>query len=138
MKAGKEHKVPLSAAAVALLRGLPRERDNPFVFIGAQQPGLSEATMARLLRHRLHRTETIHGFRSSFADWAHEQTAQPNIVIEMALAHSVGSAVEKAYRRTDLFNKRRQLMEQWGKYCITAPAPRAATVTPLRPRAEVS
>jgi integrase len=134
MKAGKEHKVPLSAAAVALLRGLPRERDNPHVFIGSQQPGLSESAMARLLRRRLHRTETIHGFRSSFADWAHEQTpAQPNIVIEMALAHSVGTAVEKAYVRTDLVNKRRQLMEQWAKYCTTAPARRAATVTPLRP-----
>jgi hypothetical protein len=61
----------------------------------------------------------------------------PNHVIEMALSHSVGTAVEKAYRRTDLFNKRRQLMEQWGKYCTTAPARRAATVTPLRPRASV-
>jgi integrase len=138
MKGHKEHRAPLSAAAVALLRGLPHERDNPHVFIGMRQPKLSEATMGRLFRDRLHRSETIHGFRSSFADWAHEQTAQPNHVIEMALSHSVGTAVEKAYRRTDLFAKRRQLMEQWGKYCTTAPVRRAATVTPLRPRADVS
>jgi integrase len=117
MKGGKPHKVPLSAAAIAVLRGLPRERDNPHVFIGMRQPKLSEATMGRLFRDRLHRTETIHGCRSSFADWAHEQTAQPAHVIEMALAHAVGNAVEQAYRRTDLFAKRRQLMEQWGKYC---------------------
>jgi integrase len=138
MKGGKQHKVPLSAAAVAVLRGLPREADNAFVFVGSRQPGLSEATMGRLLRDRLHRTETVHGFRSSFSDWSHEQTAQPAHVIEMALAHSVGNAVEQAYRRTDLFAKRRQLMEQWGKFCTTASARRAATVTTLRPRAGVS
>jgi integrase len=134
MKAHREHRVPLSTAAVDLLRELPRENGNAFVFVGARQPRLSEATMGRLFRDRLHRTETIHGFRSSFADWAHEQTAQPAHVIEMALSHSVGTAVEKAYRRTDLFAKRRQLMEQWSRYCTTPTkaAAEAAAVVPIR------
>jgi integrase len=121
MKNAREHRAPLSAAAIDLLRGLHREAGNPFVFIGTRQQRLSEATMGRLLRDRLGGGATVHGFRSSFADWSHEQTAQPNHVIEMALSHSVGTAVEKAYRRTDLFAKRRQLMEQWSRYCTSSP-----------------
>jgi integrase len=126
MKGGREHRVPLSAPAIDLLGGLPREDGNAFVFVGARQPRLSEATMGRLFRDRLHRSETIHGFRSSFSDWAHEQTAQPNHVIEMALSHSIGTAVEKAYRRTDLFAKRARLMSDWAKYCMSPPKTTAA------------
>jgi integrase len=132
MKGGREHKVPLSDAAVELLRGLPREHGNEHVFVGMRQPRLSPATLGRLLRDRLHRTATVHGFRSSFSDWSHEHTAMPAHVIEMALAHTVGDAVERAYRRSDLFNKRRQLMEAWARYCST-PTTGTATVTPLRP-----
>jgi integrase len=126
MKNAKEHRVPLSAAALELLRALPREAANPFLFVGMRQQRLSEATMGRLLRDRLGGGgggATVHGFRSSFSDWAHERTASPAHVIEMALSHSVGTAVEKAYRRTDLFAKRRQLMEGWSKFCATPAKP---------------
>jgi integrase len=120
MKAGREHRIPLSDPAIELLRGLPREHGNGFVFIGARQPRLSEATMGRLFRDRLHRSETIHGFRSSFRDWAGESTAFPPDVCEAALAHIKGKT-ERAYQRGDLFNKRRKLMELWAKFCTTPP-----------------
>ena len=68
------------------------------------------------------RSETVHGFRSAFSDWAHEQTAHSNHAIELSLAHSIGTEVEKAYRRGDLIEKRRQLMEQWAAYCTSPPA----------------
>ena len=131
MKANVEHRVPLSTAAVALLRSLYTEQDNPHLFIGTTQPHLAKNAMQTTLR-RLGRTETVHGFRSSFSDWAHEQTAHSNHTIEISLAHTVGSEVERAYRRTDMFNKRRQLMEQWSKFCTTAPRHAASNVTPLR------
>jgi integrase len=71
---------------------------------------------------------TAHGFRSSFSDWAHERTGHDNIVIEQSLAHAVGSAVERAYRRTDLFDKRRRLMDAWATFCTTAPVERDKVV----------
>jgi integrase len=131
MKGGREHRVPLSPQCMTLLRGLYREDGNQHVFIGARQPRLSDTTLSELLK-RLDRVETIHGFRSSFTDWAHERTASPNIVIDMALAHSVGTAVEKAYRRSDLFDKRRKLMDAWATYCATPPAKASAEVVPMR------
>lgn len=131
MKGNREHRVPLSPQAVAVLRDAYREAGNDFVFIGSNQPRLSHSTMGKML-DRLGRSETVHGFRSSFANWAHEQTAHSNHTIEGALAHVVGDATERAYRRTDLFNKRRQLMEQWGKYCTMAPRRAAGNVTPIR------
>jgi integrase len=73
---------------------------------------------------------TVHGFRSSFRDWAAERTNFPNHVVEMALAHSIGNAVERSYRRGDLFEKRKRLMQQWSDYCARPPT--AATVTPIR------
>jgi hypothetical protein len=91
--------------------------------------------MGRLFRDRLHRSETIHGFRSSFSDWAHEQTAQPNHVIEMALSHAIGTAVEKAYCRTDLFAKRARLMSDWAKYCVS---PSKATAAPIKSSRSIS
>jgi integrase len=130
MKGGREHKVPLSSVAVALLKSLPTEDGNKFVFIGGTQPRLSHTALSLTLR-RLGRSETVHGFHSSFADWCHERTAFSNIVIEMSLAHSVGSAVEKSYRRTDLFAKRRQLMNAWATF-LAAPAQRAGRVVALR------
>jgi integrase len=135
MKNGNEHRVPLSQPAVDLLRRLHTENSNPFVFVGLRQQRLSEATMGRLLRDRLGGTErgaTVHGFRSSFSTWAHEQTAQPEIVIEMALSHTPGDETVKAYRRTDLLNKRRQLMEQWSRFCMSPPAKVGGDVIALR------
>ena len=88
--------------------------------------------MTAMLR-RLGRSETVHGFRSSFSDWAHAETAHSNHTIEISLAHVVGNEVERAYRRTDMFNKRRQLMEQWGKFVTASPRSRTAdNVTAIR------
>jgi integrase len=123
MKSGKEHKVPLSDAAIELLHSLYTEQGNPYLFIGPQRQKLSHGAMAAVLR-RLGRTESVHGFRSSFSDFAHERTNHSNHTIEISLAHSVGSDVERSYRRSDLRDKRRQLMQQWGKF-VTAPVKQA-------------
>jgi len=130
MKARKEHRVPLSPRAVALLRELYTEDDNAFVFVGARagRP-IGAVAMLRVMRE-LDPTATVHGCRSAFSDWAHETTSYPNHVIEQALAHAVGTAVERAYRRGDLFDKRRKLMQAWARYCSQPTA--AAAVLPLR------
>jgi integrase len=121
MKAAREHRVPLSDRAIEILTTIPTEKGNPFVFIGPKAGGLSNMAMAAVLR-RMDRAEiTVHGFRSTFRDWAAETTAFPNHVVEMALAHVVGNKVEAAYRRGDLFEKRRKLMAEWGRYCATTP-----------------
>jgi integrase len=131
MKGGRQHRVPLSDRAIALLRALPREAD--FVFAGERLgTAISSTAMSNLLGRMGRLDITIHGFRSAFRDWAAETTSYPNHVIEMALAHAVGDKVEAAYRRGDLFAKRRRLMEAWADYC-TAPR-RDATVTPIRAR----
>ena len=116
MKAGKEHRVPLSEAAVALLEALPRR--GPYLFPG-RGSALAPETMLYLLKVRLGRAgeATVHGFRSCFIDWATEKTRFPAEVREMALAHTVSDKVEAAYRRGDLFEKRRQLAEAWAQYC---------------------
>jgi integrase len=85
-----------------------------------------------LLRRMGHGALTVHGFRSTFADWHAERTNFPAEVREMALAHAVGDKVEAAYRRGDLFEKRRQLAEAWAKYCCTTPAPQTGEVIALR------
>jgi integrase len=131
MKGAKEHRVPLSERAIELLRALPRERNNAHVFIGVRA-GAALGTMA--LVQVLKRTNpefTVHGFRSSFKDWASETTNFPNFVVEQAMAHAIPSAVEAAYRRSDLLKKRQQLAEAWSKYC-TSPLPAGAVVVPLR------
>jgi integrase len=127
MKTRKEHRVPLSPRAVALLRALYTEDGNAHVFVGrrAGKP-LYHLAMHRVLRE-LHPAATTHGFRSSFSDWANETTSYPNHVIEQALAHAVGSTVERAYRRGDLFDKRRKLMQAWAAYC-SAPAAAGAVI----------
>jgi integrase len=122
MKASKEHRVPLSVRAVELLGSLYREADNPYVFIGPRRAGLSRSAMAEVLKRAGHSNVTVHGFRSSFRDWAAERTAYPNHVVEMALAHAIPAAVEAAYRRGDLLDKRRRLMEDWAKFCASPPA----------------
>jgi integrase len=134
MKGGKEHRVPLSPQCMALLRY--REDGNPHVFIGARQPRLSDTTLSELLK-RLDRIETVHGFRSSFSDWAHEQTAHSDHTIEISLAHKVGNKVEQAYHRGAMFDKRRRLMEQWASYCMMPTKP-TAKVTPVRAPTDAS
>ena len=120
MKAGKEHRVPLSDAALAIVEKMATVRLGQFVFPGASgaRP-LSNMSMLMLLRRMKRPDLTVHGFRSAFSDWCAEQTAFPAEVREMALAHAVGDKVEAAYRRRDLFDKRRQLAEAWGRYCAT-------------------
>jgi integrase len=118
MKAGKEHRVPLSAPALAIVEAMRETRESEFVFPGGKRgKPLSNMAMLKLLKRMGRDDLTAHGFRSSFRDWAAESTGFPSEVVEMALAHMVGDKVEAAYRRGDLFAKRRQLMEAWARYC---------------------
>lgn len=117
MKAGREHRVPLSAQVVTLLKALPRLADNPLVFPAPRGGVLSDMTLTALLR-RMKVDVTAHGFRSTFRDWAAECTHYPRDVAEMALAHTIGDRVEAAYRRGDLFDKRRAMMDEWAAFCV--------------------
>jgi integrase len=123
MKMRREHRVPLSAPAIELLRSLYHENDGDdgYLFIGTQ-PGrpLGHTTLQHLLK-RMHQPTTVHGFRSSFRDWTGERTGFPHDVCEAALAHIKGKT-ERAYQRGDLFSKRRNLMEAWTKFATTPPA----------------
>lgn len=116
MKAGREHRVPLSAPALELLKGLLRVKDVPFLFASAQKKPLSDMTLTAVLR-RMNIAAVPHGFRSTFKDWASERTDYPNEVSEMALAHAIESKTEAAYRRGDLFERRRNLMDEWAAFC---------------------
>ena len=124
MKAGKEHRVPLSARAVGILEEMQPlrhlDKGSAFVFPGGK-PGqpLSNMAFLMLLRRMKRDDLTAHGFRSSFRDWAAERTNFPSEVAEMALAHTVSSKVEAAYRRGDLFERRRRLMTAWSTFCNT-------------------
>jgi integrase len=113
-----EHRIPLAPAAVAVLQKMRERAEGEFVFPGATPRGsLGNEAMSGLLE-RMDRTDiTPHGFRSAFRDWAAEQTAFPHEVAEMALGHAVGNQVEAAYRRGDLREKRRKLMEAWAGNC---------------------
>jgi integrase len=122
MKAGKEHRVPLSPRAVAILADLlaARRDDDAFVFPGPAKKGtkpLSNMALLVLLRRMERENITVHGFRSTFRDWVAEKTHFPSDLAEMALAHSFGDAVRAAYQRGDLFEKRRELMNAWATYC---------------------
>lgn len=129
IKGGREHRVPLSEPVLQILGTLPRERGNDYVFIGSRLGCLSNMAMASVL-NRVGRSDiTVHGFRSTFRDWAAEQTGYPNHVVEMALAHVIGNKVEAAYRRGDLFEKRRELMNDWADFCINTTE--GAGTTPL-------
>jgi integrase len=130
MKAGREHRVPLSKAALNILRVRHKSRNkSPFVFEGSKRGRpISNMAMLQTLR-RLGRDDlTVHGFRSAFRDWAEECTAYTGAVAEAALAHVVGDKVEAAYRRGDLFEKRRKLMDAWAQHC-NAPATSAQVVS---------
>ncbi len=146
MKAQREHRVPLSPAAVELIKRLSRVEGTDLLFPSNRKTQLSDMAMTAVTR-RLHETDvktgrpgftdpkrnnriaTVHGFRSSFRDWASEMTAYPNEVVEMSLAHAIGNKVEAAYRRGDLFEKRRRLMNEWAAFCgASSTARRSANV----------
>ena len=123
MKAGRSHRVPLSPRAVEILRrAFELSANSELVFQGARA-GRPLSTMAFLmLLRRMGIAATAHGFRSAFRDWAAETTGFPAEVAEMALAHSIADKTEAAYRRGDLFDKRRKLMEAWESFVTAAPA----------------
>lgn len=120
MKTPRDHRVPISDALLALLVNLPRLETNPFLFPGLR-PGKPLTNMAMLMAlSRMGNSHlTMHGFRSSFRDWAGEATSHPRDVCEQALAHTIGNAVEAAYRRGDLFEKRRLLMQEWSDFIFS-------------------
>jgi integrase len=135
MKGGREHRVPLSARAVEILREMERYRFSEFVFPGFKQnKPLSKMALDRVLR-RMKVDVTVHGFRSAFRDWAGERTHFPREVAEAALAHLVGDAVERAYRRGDALEKRRKLMDAWAGFLgpeVQSNVVRLSTGNPLK------
>ena len=137
MKAGREHRVPLSEAALAVLTEMAQLRttdsDEAFVFPGAAKDRpLSIMAMTMVLRRMKRGDLTVHGFRSTFRDWVGEATGTPREVAEAALAHALADKTEAAYARGDLFAKRQRLMDDWARFCA-APAA-SADVTPISPR----
>lgn len=133
MKSRREHRVPLSTEAIAIITPLKLDRkDDDWVF-----PGLKEdaplSSMLTVLKHMDRTDITVHGFRSTFADWAADRTDFNPQVAEAALAHIVGDKVEAAYRRSDLFGKRRELMQAWAEYCVRERSA-AETCTPAEPQ----
>ena len=130
MKAGREHRVPLARRALKIVAKLQESRNGEFVFPGEKfEKPLSVMALAMVLRRMTIEGATVHGFRSSFRDWAAERTNFANEVCEAALAHVIENKAEAAYRRGDLFVKRRKLMDAWAAYCTT---PGAAKVVPFR------
>ncbi|RUX47769.1 site-specific integrase [Mesorhizobium sp. M4A.F.Ca.ET.050.02.1.1] len=136
--ARKEHRVPLTKRALEILDGLAEQRtsDSDYIFAG-DKPGkpMSEEAMSRVLKRRMKRTDiTVHGFRSTFRDWAAEATNFPREIAEAALAHDQKSKVEAAYQRGDMLEKRRRLMTAWANYCATSAKAeaKADNVTPIR------
>lgn len=140
MKAGREHRVPLTAEAVALLSALPRMQGSPFVFPAARGGQLSDMALSACMRRineargggyldaRSGRPAVPHGLRSTFRDWATERTDYERDLAETGLAHNVGSAVERAYRRSDMIEKRRAMMAAWARF-LTGET--GATVVPM-------
>jgi integrase len=122
MKAGKEHTVPLSDAAIAILKAVKPLADtlpHSPIFPAPRGGVLSDMTLSKVLRDA-DIAVTVHGFRSSFRDWAADETDFANEVVEKALAHAIANKVEAAYRRTDLLAKRRVLMDHWSKFVVGA------------------
>jgi integrase len=132
MKAGRDHRVPLSDDSLSLLEKLPRFADNDLVFVSPRGGPLSDMTLSAVLQ-RMSVDAVPHGFRSTFRVWAEERTSFPPSVAEMALAHVNGDRVEAAYLRTDLFEKRRRMMADWAAFLSKVEA-KAATVTSIRQR----
>ena len=133
-KMNREHRVPLSRSALALLDAVPRLQNSPLVFPSPRGLELSDMSLSAVMR-RMHQTEVEadrsgwldsrsgrpavpHGLRSTFRDWVAEKTEFPSDLAEMALAHKVGSAVELAYRRGDMIERRREMMEAWAQFIV--------------------
>ena len=139
MKAHREHRVPLSARGLAILQDMQTARQsdggNAYVFPGprAGKP-LSNMAFLMLLRRMELDDLTVHGFRATFKTWASERTSFQNEIVEAALAHVIGDKVEQAYRRGDMFEKRRRLMQQWATFCAAAPTRQDGNITALRSR----
>ena len=132
MKAGKEHRVPLSDAAMQVLEVMQAAKEGPYVFPGARSDRpLSNMALLGVLRRMQLSGVTVHGFRSTFRDWAAEATSYSHEIAEMTLAHTIPNKVEAAYRRRDLYQKRALMMQDWANYCGD-PSPHIAEVIPLR------
>ena len=136
MKAHREHRVPLSPRALAILKVMQSDRqsdaNDAYVFSGAKAGiPLSNWAMIMLLRRMNGGEFKVHGFRATFKTWASHRTSFQNEIVEASLAHIIGGKVEQAYMRGDMFEKRRRLMQQWATFCTTAPAPQS-NITPLR------
>jgi integrase len=129
MKAGREHRVPLSTQALAIVEKAKAARTSDYIFAGngIDRP-LSNLAMTMLLRRMKVEDVTVHGFRSSFRDWAGEETAFPREVVEAALAHVIGDKAEQAYRRGDALEKRRKLMHAWAAFCESKAAGKLAMI----------
>jgi integrase len=120
MKSGREHRVPLSSAAIAVVIRMENPKCD-YVFSGRNpKQALSDMSLLMTLGRMNRVGVTVHGFRSTFRDWAAECTVFPSEVVEMALAHVIEGKTEAAYRRGDLLEKRRQLMDAWADYCLAA------------------
>ena len=118
MKGGKEHCVPLSETAIKLLNDMPRVEGEDLIFPGTKsRRPLSDMSLSAVLRRMKRLTITVHGFRSSFRDWAAEATDHHPDIVEQALAHAIGNRVEAAYRRGNLLEKRRVIMDDWAEWC---------------------
>ena len=129
MKAKREHRVALSNAAVVVLKVQQAAKKGDIVFPGVRGQALSDMALSAVLK-RMGRTETVHGFRSSFRDWVAEATNYPGEMAELALAHAIGNKVEAAYRRGDMFAKRIKMMDSWAKHCDSSAT--SATVVSIQ------
>lgn len=135
MKNGKEHRVPLSSASIEVLRRMESIAVSNYVFPGGKNNRpLSNMAFLQLLKRMGHGDLTGHGFRSTFRDWVAERTNYPNEVAEMALAHTVGDKVEAAYRRGDMFDKRRHLLDDWSGFCAKLQAESGGNIVPITGR----
>ena len=135
MKSDREHRVPLSRAAISVLKDMQARHQDDLVFPGDRRgKPLSNMAMLMTLRRMGRNDLTAHGFRSTFRDWAAECTNFPREVAEAALAHVIGDKVEAAYRRGDLFEKRRRLMDAWAAYCQTALGTGRTVISLKRPK----
>ena len=136
-KSRKEHRVPLPNQAIRLLSSLPRIADDSRVFPSPRGSHLSDMALSQLMRGMRERGELLvegvpHGFRSTFRDWAADQTSYSDEIRKVASGHTVGDAVKQAYQRTDLLEKRRQLMAAWASFLDQAQFPQTASITPIR------
>ena len=135
MKSAKEHRVPLSTAAMKLIETLPRGEGAECVFVSPRGGQLSDMSLSAVMK-RMKLDAVPHGFRSTFRDWCSERTTYPRELAEMALAHAVGNQVEQSYARSNLLEKRRAMMDDWANFCGKVPG--KGDVVPIRRRGEVA